>query len=171
MSEAKKSTTGKDKPEETPQDALPGIEPGQFVRLVDRALLDMPKMTPVKLFKLGWPNKFQILDVGHDPKTGEQVLKIDPCCDWMEDPDGRKRHLCGAHPARCFEVYPEHKPKDGKDRYFGVNVAGNDLVSVEYLNGGNEESLMVKFVGQRPFTISGSAARTLARFLQERGFF
>jgi hypothetical protein len=158
-------------PEEARADALPGVEPGHFVRLRDRALIDMPKMTPVKLFKLGWPNKFMVLDVGRDPKTGEQALKLDPCCDWMEDPDGRKKNLCGGHLAHCFEIYPDPKPRGAEDRYFGVNVAGNDLLSVEYVNGGAEESLMVRFAGQKPFSISGSAARTLARYLQERGFF
>lgn len=157
--------------EPAPKDALPGIEAGHYVRLADRALVDMPKMTPVKLFKLGWPNKFQVMGVGRDPKTGGQVIKIDPCCDWMEDRDGKK-HLCAGHPAESFELYPTKKKKDDGDRYFSVDVAGQDLISVEYINGDeDDEALMVRFAGQKPFTIAGGAARALARILQEKGFF
>ncbi len=79
--------------EPAPKDALPGIEAGHYVRLADRALVDMSKMTPVRLFKLGWPNKFQVMGVGRDPKTGGQVIKIDPCCDYTLQ-NHRGKPLC-----------------------------------------------------------------------------
>ena len=181
--EVKEPDTGKKDSERKPSDPKEAprpeepfleVEPGDYVRLTPEAMID-PKaqdMTPFLFFKLvGWPNKFMVVDVFIDAKHG-QVLRLDPCCGWVRDPEERSRIACQAHPSKYFEKCPQESDSGDKDdRYMGVNIAGFDLLSVEYLNGGKEPSLMVKLAGQKPFMVSGSAARALSRFLQTKGFF
>jgi hypothetical protein len=157
------------------QDSFLDVEVGDYVRMTDEALIDpvAQEMTPFQFFKLvGWPNKFMVVDIFIDQKHG-QVIRLDPCCGWAQDLEDRSKAACQAHPAKFFKkLPPEQEESRGEDdRYMGVNIAGFDLLSVEYLNGGKEPSLMVKLAGQKPFRVSGSAARALSRFLQARGFF
>jgi hypothetical protein len=151
------------------------VEVGDFVRITPEALVDeeTKDMTPIRLFKFGWPNKFQVVDVFIDAKSGH-VLRLDPCCGWIVDPKHHKTPVCQAHPSMYFEkLSQEHAsaPADRDDRYMGVNIAGHDLLSVEYINGEQEPKLLVKMVGQRPLTLSGEAARALSRLLRSRGVF
>lgn len=152
------------------------VEAGDFVRITPEALVDeeTQDMTPIRLFKLiGWPNKFQVVDVFIDAKHG-QVLRLDPCCAWILDPEHHKKTACQAHPSIYFEKFPQGQASsspDKEDRYMGINIAGHDLLSVEYINGEREPKLMVKMVGQRPFMLSGEAARALSRLLRARGVF
>ncbi len=150
------------------------IEPGEYVRLTAEAFIDpdAQDMTPLRFFKLvGWPNKFMVVDIFIDTKHG-RVLRLDPCCGWARDPENRAKIACQAHPAKFFEKCPPEPDRhDKNDRYMEVNLAGYDLLSVEFLNGGKEPSLLVKFAGQKPFRISGAAARELARFLQDCSVF
>lgn len=154
---------------------LPEAEPSRYVKLTAEAISSIPNLTPkvvadisiltpIKLFKLGWPNKFMIVEVYDDPKRG-QLLKLDPCCDWMVDHE-KEEPLCRAHPAKYFELYPPEQDK----KYFGLNLSGQELVSVEYMEKDNP-NLVLKFAGQRPIAVSGKAAKAVAKFIHEKGLF
>ena len=175
MSDAVESSKEEPKGEETVQAPLLDVQAGDYVRLTPETMIDpdAQNMSPVSLFKLvGWPNKFMVVDVLMDVKHG-QVLRLDPCCGWIRDPEDRSKFPCQAHPSKYFERHPEDEHGQDKpegDRYMGVNLAGLDLLSVEYLNGGKEPSLVVKFVGQKPLILNGKAAKELAQILKSKRF-
>ena len=144
------------------------------MRLTAEALADkeLADVSPVKLRKLvNWPNKFMVVDVADDVDDG-QVLRLDPCCGWLEHPDIQDKHACQAHPAAYFELHPgddEDAEKPSDDRYMGVKFAGLDLVSVEYLKGdGKGASLMIKLAGQKPVVLEGEAANQFAKILKSK---
>lgn len=149
------------------------VRSGDFVRITAEALGDkeLADVTPIQLFKRGWPNKFMVVDIADDVDEG-QVLRLDPCCGWMRNPENRDEHACQAHPAAYFELHPgdeEGAEKPSDDRYMGVKFAGLDLVSVEYLKGdGKGASLVIKLAGQKPVVLEGEAANQFAKILKSK---
>lgn len=157
---------------EAAEDVGLDVKAGDFVRVTAEAMADpeLKDVTPIRLFKLaGWPNKFMVVDVAIDADEG-QVLRLDPCCGWLLEPKGREEHACQAHPAKYFERHPEEETeKPSGNRSMGINIAGFDLVSVEYVDGkGKDPSLVVKLVGQKPIVLEGKAAQQFAQLLKSK---
>jgi hypothetical protein len=174
-SKASEKEAEKPEPVQAEQEKTLEVSAGDFVRITPEALVDeeTKEMTPIRLFRFGWPNKFQVVDVFIDAKHG-QVLRLDPCCAWILDSEHHKKPVCQAHPSIYFEKITQEQASgapDREDRYMGINIAGNDLLSVEYINGEREPRLLVKMVGQRPLMLSGEAARAMSRLLRARGVF
>lgn len=168
----------KKEPEKKP-DPAPGSEgaekpfhlevaAGDRVRLTAEALVDPDAQiaTPIKLFKFGWPNDFLVLDVYDDEKYG-QVITLDPCCNWIRDPEKHAKPVCFAHATSYFEVIERAQSNAASGRrYSGVQIAGMDILSAEYLNGGDNPQLAVRVAGRKPVVLSGQAASILAQFLR-----
>lgn len=172
MTDPKKPEKKPDTPAEG-EEKTPHLEvsAGDRVRVTAEALVDPEAQiaTPIKLFKFGWPNDFLVLDVYDDEKVG-QVLVLDPCCNWVKDPEKHQNHQCIAHSSRLFEVIERAQPSTGR-RYSGVNIAGLDILSVEYLNGGENPSLAVRVAGRKPIVLNGQSADALAKFLRANKVF
>lgn len=164
------------KPDVTPEQSEKpfhlDVSPGDRVRITAEALVDPDAQvaTPVKLFKFGWPNDFLVLDVYEDEKYG-QVISLDPCCGWIKDPEKHKTNVCAAHTTRFFEVIEKTKTSSGDRRYAGVQIAGHDILSVEYLNGGENPQLAVHVAGRKPVLLSGQPAQILSQFLRAQKVF
>jgi hypothetical protein len=163
------------KPEEAPEAEKPfhlEVSAGDRVRLKAEALVDPDAQpaTPLKLFKFGWPNDFLVLDVYDDERYG-QVVKLDPCCEWIKDPEKHQKNVCVAHSTRFFEVIERAKTTDPNRRYSGINIAGVDLLSVEYLNGGENPALAVRLPGRKPIVLQGQPAHILSQFLRAQKVF
>lgn len=139
------------------------VEPGDLVELTPEAVRDVPDLTPVKLFSIGWPNRFLVFDVYEHPEKG-QLISLDPCCAWMVNlstPDGQ--HLCQAHPARFFKKVEGEKVDLGDKpfaRYAGVEIDGQEFVSVRG-NGGRETAFTVRLPGNRLVTMTGTVVKEL----------
>jgi hypothetical protein len=149
------------------------VSAGDRVRITAEALVDPEAQiaTPIKLFKLiGWPNDFLVLDVYDDEKHG-QVLVLDPCCNWIKDPEKHQKHQCVAHSSRLFEVVERAPTTAANRRYSGVNIAGLDILSVEYLNGGENPALAVRVAGRKPIILNGQPAHILSQFLRAQKVF
>jgi len=149
------------------------VSPGDRVRITPEAMIDPEAQdaTPVRLFKFGWPNDFLVVDVYEDKRYG-QVLTLDPCCNWIKDPEKRKENVCVAHASRFFEVI-KRSQSEANRRYSGVNIAGLDILSVEFLNGkeGEQPSLAVRVAGRKPMVLQGQAAHILSQFLRAQKVF
>lgn len=155
-----------------PSEPILDVAAGDRVRITAEAMIDpdAQEATPIRLFRFGWPNDFLVLEVFDDPKFG-QVLVLDPCCNWIRDPKKRTVHVCAAHSARFFEVVEKgSQPGQGR-RYSGVNIAGFDLVSVEYANGKDSPALAVRVAGRKPVVLRGQPAQLLAQLLQAQKIF
>lgn len=144
---------------------------------------DGVRMTPIELYKVGWPNRFRVLDV--QEHKGERFLVLDPCCNWMEDhANGNSR--CNAHPARYFSkieapetaVEPakevaeeENRVPHPEDRYTSVDTPWWNVLKVEYLEDEKTPVIKLRFAsGRRPFTASGEVARIMRDLAVEHGF-
>jgi len=173
MSEEKDPKPEPETPEEGDAPEHLEVSAGDRVRLKPEALVDpdAETATPLRLFKFGWPNDFLVLDVYEDKRYG-QVLALDPCCNWIKDPEKHKTNVCVAHAARFFEVIERTQPAANR-RYSGVNIAGLDILSVEYLNGkeGEQPSLAVRVAGRKPMILQGQAASILSQFLRAQKVF
>ena len=147
------------------------VSPGDRVRLTPEALVDPVAQpgTPLKLFKFGWPNDFMVLDV-YDHEVYGQVVVLDPCCNWIRDAEKHAKPVCFGHSTRFFEVIKRAQTQnpDPSRRYAGVNLAGLDILSVEYANGNGAEtpSLVVRVAGRKPITLNGQPAQILSQFLR-----
>jgi hypothetical protein len=164
------------KPEaEVPESEKPfhlEVSAGDRVKITAEALVDPEAQiaTPLKLFKFGWPNDFLVLDVYDDEKYG-QVIALDPCCSWIKDPEKHQKLVCKAHTTRFFEVIERAHTTDPNRRYSGVNIAGLDILSVEYLNGGENPALAVRVAGRKPIILNGQPAHILSQFLRAQKVF
>lgn len=177
MSDPKEQEPSEEAPAEKPQPESrePQLEvaAGDRVRITAEAMADpdAQEATPIRLFKFGWPNDFLVMDVFEDPKFG-QVLVLDPCCNWMRDPKKRNSMVCAAHSARFFEVIERGSGKSGQGRrYSGVNIAGLDLISVEFMGGQDSPALAVRVAGRKPVVLRGQPAQVLAQLLQAQKVF
>lgn len=145
------------------------VSPGDRVRLTPEALVDPDAQpaTPLRLFKFGWPNDFMVLDV-YDHEVYGQCIVLDPCCNWIRDAEKHSKPVCFGHSTRFFEVVKRGQQSDPSRRYAGVNLAGLDILSVEYANGGSADgpSLVVRVAGRKPITLSGQPAQILSQFLR-----
>lgn len=173
--------TQEKEPEKKPDDAPEGgekpfhleVSAGDRVRITPEALLDPDAQiaTPIKLFKLGWPNDFLVWDVYDDEKYG-QLISLDPCCYWMKDPQKHHDLVCKAHTTRYFEVIERGaQANPAGRRYSGVQIAGMDVLSVEYLNGGENPQLAVRVAGRKPVVLSGQPAQILSQLLRAQKVF
>lgn len=160
-------------PESTEKPFHLDVAPGDRVRITAEALVDPDAQiaTPIKLFKFGWPNDFLVVDVYDDEKHG-QVIVLDPCCNWIRDPEKHAKPVCFAHSTRFFEVLQRGETSNSAGRrYSGVQIAGMDILSVEYLNGGENPQLAVRIAGRKPVILTGGPAATLAQFLRAQKAF
>lgn len=171
MTQEKEPEKKEGEAEETEKPFHLDVSPGDRVKITAEALIDPEAQiaTPLKLFKFGWPNDFLVLDVFEDEKYG-QVIALDPCCSWIKDPEKHQKHVCAAHTTRFFEVIERAKPDAGR-RYSGVNIAGLDILSVEYLNGGENPALAVRVAGRKPIVLHGQPAQILSQFLRAQKVF
>lgn len=160
-----------DEPDQKEQE----IQPGDHVRIRDEALIDpvADEMTPVKLFKrVAWPNHFYVFAVAPGPK-GETLLRIEPCCGWVDDEKDRRKAACQAHPAKYFEridppVYAEEEEEpdeEERDRYAGLKLNGEEVIGVEYA----DKKLVVRRMGRTPFVLEGKPAAYLLKGLRAFG--
>jgi hypothetical protein len=158
--------------EETEKPFHLDVSSGDRVKITAEALIDPEAQvaTPIKLFKFGWPNDFLVLDVFEDEKYG-QVIALDPCCNWIKDPEKHTKHVCAAHTTRFFEVVERAQANPAGRRYSGVNIAGLDILSVEYLNGGDNPALAVRVAGRKPIVLHGQPAHILSQFLRAQKVF
>ena len=155
---------------------------GGFCRLKAEAAAKVDS-TPARLLKAGWPNKFLIVEI-YDEKDKGQILRLDPCCGWMKDLRDDQKNACEAHPAKFFEVLPGHISEDiekeeaeeeavgpAGGRYTGLGVGDNneDLLSVEYVNGGKSKTFFLRRAGQPPIVIRGAGAQRLMKFIDRLG--
>lgn len=141
--------------------------------------------TPGKLRKIGWPNKFLIVEVFED-KEGEKFLRFDPCCGWMEDLKDPKKDACVAHPAKFFTPLSGHIADDiaqeteeaeeapvgpAGGRYTGLNLGEGeeDMVGVEFLNGTKAKKFFLRRAGKPPIVISGVGAQRMMKFIDGLG--
>jgi hypothetical protein len=154
---------------------------GGFCRVSATTVAKIPDMTPVRLLKNGWPNKFLIIEIYDDEEKGK-LLRLDPCCGWMRDLKKEEETACEAHPAKYFEPLPGHiqDQEDGEEaeedpqgrRYsgFGQDEEGEDAVGVEYVrNGGKTGSFFFRRAGERPIVVRGQAADKLLRAVKKLG--
>lgn len=149
------------------------VSAGDRVKITAEALIDPEAQvaTPIKLFKFGWPNDFLVLDVFEHEKVG-QVIALDPCCNWIKDAEKHREHVCAAHTTRFFEVIERGaQPNAAGRRYSGVQIAGMDVLSVEYLNGGENPSLAVRVAGRKPIVLTGQPAQIMSQLLRAQKFF
>jgi len=168
MTDPKEPEKKPEKPEDGEKTPHLEVSAGDRVRITPEALIDPEAQiaTPIKLFKMGWPNDFLVLGVDDDEKYG-QVITLDPCCGWMKDPEKHQKHVCQAHSTRLFEVIERAQTSNTAGRrYSGVNIAGLDILSVELLNGEENPSLAVRVAGRKPIVLNGQPAHMLAQFLR-----
>jgi len=146
-------------------------------------------MTPVHLLKIGWPNRFLILEVYEDAAQGK-LLRLDPCCAWMRDPLDDTKEACKAHPAKHFESLVGHiadqadaeaEAKEGSGavddngkghRYsgFGRSEGGEDTVGVEFVEDGDKPpSFFFRRAGASPVVLRGEAANKIRTVLGKLG--
>lgn len=145
-------------------------------------LPDGVRMTPIMLHKIGWPNRFRVLDV--KDHNGIRSLVLDPCCKWMEDHENGN-FRCEMHPAAYFskidapteQTSPQEQADDSnrvpnqEDRYTSFDVPWGEVIRVEYLEDDRVPALTVRFgKGRRPFSVSGEIARILKERAVELGF-
>jgi hypothetical protein len=155
---------------------------GGFVALKADAVAKVD-MTPVRLLKAGWPNKFLILEIYEDEKAGK-LLRLDPCCGWMMDLIKEEEHACEAHPAKYFEPAAGHIADQAEEgdgtvdangkgrRYsgFGRGESAEDAVGVEYVEGGEKPaSFFFRRAGTSPVVLRGEAADKAMALLAKLG--
>jgi len=161
---------------------IPDVEPDDEVAIKPWCFEpDGARMTPIVLYKDGWPNRFRVLDV-QDYK-GQRCLKLDPCCNWMEDhQNGNFR--CEWHPAMCFSKIEPVEPKaevaeseeearvpKPEDRYTSVDTPWGEVLKVEFLDDDKVPVIKLRFAnGRRPFSVSGEVARFMKERATELGF-
>ncbi len=165
-------------------DEKPEFKVGGFCRLKAEAAARMDS-TPARLLREGWPNWFAIDQIYEDEKQGT-LLKLDPCCEWMEDPVDREKHACKAHPAKNFEVIPGHLkdqldaedeetegagkgPSGGRYAGFALGEDVEDIISVEYVNGGKAPAFIFRKSGKAPQILKGSLAVKALRTFTKLG--
>lgn len=140
--------------------------------------------TPARLLKIGWPNRFLIVEIYEDEEKGK-LLRLDPCCGWMRDLRDEEKHACEAHPVKYFDPLPGHiaeeveaeqeadesmvGPRGGRYVAFGRGASEEDLTSLEFVNGGKTKSFFFRHAGSKPFVIQGKAAHRLATFIDKLG--
>jgi hypothetical protein len=167
----------------TESSPAPEFKVGGFVAVTAEAVAKAA-MTPVSLLKVGWPNKFLVLEIYEDEKRGGKLVRLDPCCGWMQDLIKEGDHACEAHPAKYFTPLPGHirdqaeeaeesSAGDGARRYsgFGRKEGGEDAVGMEYVHGGQEEppSFFFRRAGTSPVVIRGAAADRVLDILSKLG--
>lgn len=145
-------------------------------------LPDGVRMTPIMLHKIGWPNRFRVLDI--KDHNGIRSLVLDPCCQWMEDHENGT-FRCEMHPAAYFtkietpaeQTASPEQPEDGNrvphqdDRYTSLDLPWGEVVRVEYLEDERVPVIKVRFGrGRPPFSVSGEIARFLKERAVELGF-
>lgn len=158
-------------------ESLPDVSPGDFVAFKDWAP-SVVRMTPITLYKVGWPNKFRVVDA--IKIHGVPALLLDPCCEWMENHDNHVPLCCG-HPAKYFTKLEEEpaegaaaeaeggsrEPRPG-DRYMSLDIPWGKVVSVEYLDDEKKPVVNIRFGGGlRPLTLSGALARIVRDMAKE----
>jgi hypothetical protein len=102
--------------------AIEQFAPGDVVKMREAVLTSgMVDMTPLVLFRDGWPNEFQVVEAFDSAKAGGPCVALKPCCLFMENhATGAK--LCKGHPSEYFEkVRRERIPKKG-DKAASVSV-------------------------------------------------
>ncbi len=157
---------------------------GGFCRLKAEAAARMDS-TPARLLREGWPNWFAIDQIYHDEKKGI-LLRLDPCCGWMEKLDDRTSLACQAHPAENFELIPGHLkdqldendeetedagegPSGGRYAGFALGEGVEDVISVEYVNGGKAPAFIFRKSGKAPQILKGSLAIKALRTFTKLG--
>ena len=159
---------------------------GGFCRLKEEAIARMDS-TPARMYRDGWPNWFAIDQIYEDEKEG-MLLKLDPCCEWMEDLADRTKHACKAHPAKNFEPIPGHLkdqvegsgdgeenrergtgPSGGRYAGFALGEDTEDIIGVEFVNGGKVPAIIVRRAGKAPEILKGSPALKIGKVLHGLG--
>jgi hypothetical protein len=158
------------------------LKVGGFVAITAEAVAKAV-MTPVNLLKVGWPNKFLVLEI-YDNATRGKLVRLDPCCGWMLDPAKEGETACEAHPAKYFSPLPGSindqaeeaggtaEPEEGARRYsgFGRQEGGEDAVGMEYVNAGKDPaSFFFRRAGTSPVVLRGAAAERIKEILSKFG--
>jgi hypothetical protein len=163
-------TSPKEKPTRKPKDETPAdVVPGEFVGVKDWVVRgNEVRMTPLTLLKIGWPNKFQVLETYE--KNGKPALRLDPCCGWMKKP-GTEVNACEGHPAGLFVKNADaERIKSKDDRYSSLEVPWGEVLSLEYLEDEKMPAIVLRLAGgKRPFAVSGPIARDLHQRAKEFG--
>lgn len=166
------------------------IRPGDFVYLTPLALRKAPRfMGPLKLYSIGWPNEFQVVDVYE--QGGVLFLAIGGCCRNLLLSRKTGTWLCGGHEAKWFRkmkvegekpAKPEKEPassvppppplrerKPG-DRITSVEVPIlGEIGALEFLEDDHNPQFIVRS-GQQRVVVNGKVAVEIAKIVQANGF-
>lgn len=167
MSAPKEKPKSKKQNDQTPADVVAG----EFVGIKEWVIQgNEVRMTPITLCKIGWPNKFQVLETYE--KDGKPALRLDPCCGWMLNPKSKTlENACEGHPSGLFvKVADAERTKSKDDRYSSLDVPWGEVLSLEYLEDDKMPALVLRLAGgKRPFAVSGPIARDLHQRAKEFG--
>ena len=164
------------------------ITAGDVIGLTEKALKDkeLRQLSPRRLHKIGWPNRFVVVDVFKDGEEGDCV-SILPCCGFLCKKSGIP--YCGGHPQRLFEKLESKKeqveepseeakgeasstegpPVQGQNRHASIKVPGlGTVASLEFRDDPKHASLKGEFLGLE-HELTGSAARIAKTLIQEFG--
>lgn len=161
------------------------IRPGDYVYLTPQAIRKAPRfMGPIKMYSIGWPNEFQVVDVFEE--GGITWLVISGCCRNLVVNRKSGAWLCGAHEAKWFRKFtvPEPKPAEPEkkepdpsprerkpgDRITSVEVPVlGEIGAIEYLDDEHNPKFVIRAAKQR-FVLNGKAGVEIAKILQANGF-
>lgn len=146
------------------------FKPGDIVRLTPDAMKNGPSlMAPKRLYSVGWPNEFQVIDV-FEMEDGPYIT-LNACCrNLIRHATGA--WVCTGHPAKWFEkTKPEAaaRPRKKGDRSTSITVPFmGELGAIDYLEDEEDPGLVLRILGQQT-VMKGSVAKAVAQFAKDNG--
>lgn len=135
-------------------------------------------LTPAAIVKLGYPNRFEILDIRVDAKHPEEgEFLVLPCCHHFKV---KGNLICHGHPVEHFEPYeievtkaePEPEPVAplGDRAETSVKFGGASIGALGYIrdDGGGKVYVRLPFFGE--VALEGHGSRPVAQLFRGLGW-